>query len=307
MSTVTVIIPTMAVSARASSLFRAADAVRQQDASCRITVVVNGQKRDRNVMSRLRQADIEVVSLQEGNLVKALAAGVESVQTEYFSVLDDDDILLPDACRRRLAYMDAHPEADVLVTPGYKQFTDGRTERIPARFNSGDPLASLFESNWLAPCGAIYRRSRVGAEYFADMPRYLEWTFLAYRIIRERSVHFCVEDPVPHFTMFDTAGSESQKLEYVLAMPANISRMRDRSLPRHVRHLLEDKFAGALHSAATRCMTSARMKDAWRFHLRCLGKWHGIQYLPFTRHLMLATLRSVFAKRVRTTGILSDL
>ena len=71
-----------------------------------------------DVMSALRQADdIELLSLDEGNLVKALAAGVAAVQTDYFSVLDDDDILLPHACRKRLEYMEAHPEADALVTP----------------------------------------------------------------------------------------------------------------------------------------------------------------------------------------------
>jgi hypothetical protein len=292
-SSLTVVIPTMAASARASSLFRALEAIRQQDISCRIMVVVNGDRRDHDVMSALRQAgDVELLSLDEGNLVKALAAGAAAVQTDYFSVLDDDDILLPHACGERVRYMEAHPEADALVTPGNKQFVDGRTERIPARFNPSDPLASLFESNWLTPCGGIYRRSRVGSEYFADMPRYLEWTFLAFRLIRERRVHFCVDDPVPHFTMFETVGSESQKLEYMLAMPGNISRMQDRSLPLHIQRLVADHLARALHEAANRCMASARMRDAWRFHFRSLRQSHGIRFLPFTRHLMLATLRS---------------
>ena len=45
-SSVTVIIPTMAASARASSLFTALEAIRQQDIACRIMVVVNGDRRD---------------------------------------------------------------------------------------------------------------------------------------------------------------------------------------------------------------------------------------------------------------------
>ena len=292
-SVVTVIVPTMAVRARRLGLFKALDSIRQQDAACRIMVVANGDKRDADVMTALRQAeDVQLISLDEGDLVKALTAGVEEVQTNYFSILDDDDVLLPDACRKRVEYMDAHPEADVLVTPGQRQLADGHVERIPARFDSGDPLTSLFRANWLPSCGGIYRRSRIGSEFFAEMPRYLEWTFLAFRLIRERTVHFCVDDPFPHFTTFVTAESESQKPEYVLAMPANISRMLGQPLPPHAQRLLEEQLAGSLHSAATWCMASARMKDAWRFHLRCLGHWRGIRYLPFMRHLLFATLRS---------------
>ena len=289
---VTVVIPTLATRERASTLSRAIEAIRQQDIACRTLVVVNGHRRDADVVATLRQAEgVDMLTLDEGDLVKALAAGAAAVGTKYFSVLDDDDILMPQACSKRVQYMEAHPEADALVTPGRKQFADGRTERIPARFNADDPLASLFDSNWLAPCGGIYRRSSIGESYFADMPRYLEWTYLAFRLVRERRVHFCVDDPVPHFTMFDTAGSESQKLEYFLAMPASILRMQDPSLPNHVQRLLANKFAAALHEAATRCLASAKIKDAWRYHLKCLSQPHGIRYLPFTRHLIYPTAR----------------
>ena len=278
---------------RSSSLLRALAATRGQEIACRIIVVVNGSKRDAHVFAALREADdIELLTLDEGNLVKALAAGVEAVRTKYFSVLDDDDILRTGACAKRLQYMEAHPEADALATPGEKQYADGRKEWMPLRFNANDPLTSLFDYNWLTPCGGIYRRSRVGPEYFASMPRYLEWTYLAFRLVRERRIHFCMDDPEPHFTMFETAGSESQKLEYFIAMPDNVLQMQDPTLPRNVQRLLADKFARALHEAATQSMAWARITDAWRFHIRCLGHRHGIRFLPFTRHLIRATFQS---------------
>ena len=284
----TVIIPTMATRERSSSLFRALAAIRGQDIACRIIVVVNGNKRDPQVVSGLKQpVDIELLPLDEGNLVKALATGVEAVQTTYFSVLDDDDILLPGACEKRFQYMETHPDADALVTPGERTFAE-RTERMPLRFDAHDALSSLFDYNWLTPCGGIYRRSRVGPEYFSSMPRYLEWTYLAFRLIRERRVHFCVADAEPHFRMYETAGSESQKLEYFATMPSNILQMRDPSLPRHVQRLLDDKFARALHEAATQCLSRGRIAEAWRFHVRCLVNRDGIRFLPFTRHLILA-------------------
>ena len=290
---ITVIIPTMAASERRSTLFRAIDAIRQQDIACHITVVANGPRRDPDVLVALRQLDdIELLMLEEGNLVKALAAGVSAVRTEYFSVLDDDDVLMPGACRRRFQYVEAHPDADALVTPGQKKYADNRTEWMPARFNASDPLASLFDYNWLTPCGGIYRRSRVGPEYFAAMPRYLEWTYLAFRLARERNVHFCMNDTEPHFTMFETSGSESQKLEYFMTMPESLLRMQDPSLPKHVQWLLADKLARALHEAATRCLAADRSRDAWRFHVRCLRLRRGIRFFPFTRRLIFAALRS---------------
>lgn len=291
---ITVIIPTMATPERRSSLLRAIAAIRCQDRACHTTVVANGPRRDRQVLADLRQLDdVELLMLEEGNLVKALAAGVNAVKTEYFSVLDDDDILMPTACGRRLQYMEAHPDADALVTPGQKQYADERVEWMPGRFNANDPLASLFEYNWLTPCGGVYRRSRVGPEYFASMPRYLEWTYLAFRLVRERRVHFCMNDSEPHFTMFETSGSESQKLEYFMTMPDNLLRMQDPSLSENIQHLLTDRVVRALHEAASRCLAGGRIGDAWRFHVRCLRHRHGVRFLPFTRHLLLATIRPV--------------
>jgi hypothetical protein len=299
----TVIIPTMATRERRSSLFRAIAAVRQQDMACHITVVANGPKRDPDVVAALRQLDdIELLMLEEGNLVKALVAGVAAVQTTCFSVLDDDDILLPGACRRRFQYMEAHPDADALATPGQKQYVDERTVRMPARFNANDPLASLFDHNWLTACGGVYRRARVGPEYFAGMVRYLEWTSLAFRLVRERRVHFCMDDAEPHFTVFETSGSESQKLEYFMTMPESLLGMRDPSLPRHVQRQLADKVARALHEAATQCLAGGRAGDAWRFHLRCLRVRRGIRFLRFTRHLIVAMFRSTPGPRLSLRG-----
>ena len=288
----TVIIPTMATRERRSVLLRAIDAIRNQDITCHITVVANGPRRDPDVIADLgRLDDVELLMLDEGNLVKALAAGVNAVRTNYFSVLDDDDILMPSACSRRVRYMEAHPDADALITPGQKQFADERTEWMPARFNAHDPLASLFDYNWLTPCGGIYRRSHVGPEYFASMPRYLEWTYLAFRLIRERNVHFCLNDSEPHFTMFETVGSESQKLEYFMTMPDNLLRMEDPSLSGNIQRLLADKVVRALHEASTRCLEGGQLGDAWRFHVKCLGRGRGIRFLPYTRHLLFATFR----------------
>jgi glycosyltransferase involved in cell wall biosynthesis len=295
----TVVVATTATRERASTLLRAVATIRDQDIRCRIVVVANGRKRDNDLVSALKQDDIDVLELEEGNLVNALVAGVEAVATEYFCVLDDDDILMPGSCRKRVRYMDAHPETDALVTPGEKSWSDGRIERIPAYFDAHDPLLSLLKCNWLASCGGVYRRSRIGPEYFGSMPRYLEWTYFAFRLVRERSVHFWMDDPDPHFRIFETAGSESQTLDYIFAMPVSLARMRDRSLPARTQRLLTEKIARALHDAVTHCMAQSRTKEAWSFHLRSLCHLYGLRYVPFTRRLIVETLRSAITKPSR--------
>jgi glycosyltransferase involved in cell wall biosynthesis len=301
-SLVTVVVATLASREKSAALFRALTSIRDQNINCRIVAVVNGPKRDGDVVAALKQAaDIDVLDLEDGNLVKALTAGVAAVQTEYFSVLDDDDVFTTGACRKRYEYMVEHPEADVLATSGTKQFSDGRTERIPARFDSNDPLASLFDCNWLPSCGGMYRRARIGADFFASMPRYLEWTYLAFRLARERRVHFWNRDAEPHFTIFETTGSESLGLNYVLALPRNIAQMHDSTLPPHIQRLLADKIARAFHDAAARCVSAGRTKDAWRFHLESVSRRSGIRYLPYTRHLLAATLQSVVSTRPAVT------
>lgn len=288
---ITVVIATIATRERSATLFRAIESIRDQDVASRIVVVVNGGKADGDTVSKLKQAgDTNVLEFAEANMAKSLAAGVEVVQTDCYSVLDDDDILMPDALRKRVEFMESYLEADLLVAPGERSFLDGRTERIPVRFNASDPLTSLFDCNWLASCGGVYRRKRVGADYFASMPRYMEWTYLAFRLIRERRVCFSMDDPAPHFTVFDTAGSESKNLDYVIAMPANISRMHDPHLPVEIQRLLSDKLARALHDASVHCMECGRVKDAWRFHFASLRELNGLRYLLFTRHLVFAML-----------------
>jgi len=293
----TVIIPTLASSERSVSLVRAVESIHEQEGLCKIIVVVNGNRRDLDVVSALKRArDTRVLELVEGDLVKALTAGVEAVTTPYFSILDDDDHLMAGAARKRIDYMDRHPEADVLVTPGQRQFMDGRTVRVP-HLNGKDTIASLLDNNWLASCGGVFRRRSVGHDYFASMPRYLEWTYLAFQLARERSVHFMMDDPFPHFTIVETPSSESRSLEYSLAMPGALAQMQDPSLPLEIQRTLSRKVGAALHHAAGRCKKSGRMRDAWRFHLASLRKRDGMKYLLFTRHLLIGTLRLTRDKR----------
>ena len=287
----TVVTATMAKRERSSTLFRAINSLRHQETPCQILVVINGRQRDIDTVEALKRADdVRVLERSEGNLPRALEAGTQAVKTPYFCFLDDDDVLTPSAIRRRVDYMERHPEADAVVTAGHKVTPDGTIEKIPEQFDDRDPLRSLFECNWLASCGGMFRRSRIGPDYFARLPQYLEWTPLALRLMKECQVGFVMDDPEPYFTIFDTTGSESKTHTYVLALPENVAGMQDTSLPREIQHLLSDKAIRAAHSAATCSMENGWIGQAWRFHLASMNRFGGLRYLPFTRHLVRKSL-----------------
>ena len=99
---VSVIIPTTASSERGALLRRAIRSVVDEGALP--IVVVNGSRFD----PRLRQdlaatASIKCLYREEGSLPAALLEGRNSVTTEFFAVLDDDDEFTSGAFRARLA------------------------------------------------------------------------------------------------------------------------------------------------------------------------------------------------------------
>lgn len=295
----TVIIPTLASADRSTSLRRAIRSILDQDIPCRIVAVVNGDKRHRDIVSTLETTpNVRVLSQTKGNLVQALVTGVEAVDTRFFSVLDDDDMLLRSACRRRVEYMAVHPEVDVLVTPGEKRHLDGQVHFIPnfSTLDKSDLVASLLRSNWLASCGGVFRRSRIGPDYFEAMPRYLEWTYLAFQLANDCQVHFLEPDEPPHYTIFETESSESRELEYVFAMPASMALLRESPLPRHIERLVSEKLARVSHSAARQALANDMLTTAWKFHIDSLRERHGLRYLSFTRHLLLAGFRAIKAQ-----------
>src|SRR6185295_1279548 len=100
-----------------------------------------------------RSCAVELVRLEAADFPAALRAGRVRVRSPYFAELDDDDELLPGALATRVAAMEAHPDVDVVVTRGYVDH-QGRRE-LNLRDLEGlqaDPLRSLLDQNWLAPC-----------------------------------------------------------------------------------------------------------------------------------------------------------
>lgn len=291
----TVIVATLASAERSMSLQRAVQSIRSQDVRSRIIVVVNGNRRDDEIMEWLLSVpDLNVLDQAEGNFAKALAFGVRAVKTPFYSFLDDDDELLPHACRRRAEFMAANSHVDLLVTPGRKKTLSGHDLVVPEyrTLDHSDLIGSLIGSNWLASCGGVFRKSTICDAQFCAVPNYLEWTFLALQIARNHNVHIMHEDEPPHFVVHETNVSESNSVAYHLAMPANVALLKDASHSPHWVKQVSKRLAEVCHAASDCALKNGMLAEAWKNHLKSLGYWSGIKYLPFTRHLILESLRS---------------
>ena len=284
---VSVIIPTLARSERAPGLIRAIETVASQQGVRGLPiVVVNGPYAPAELRESLaRRHDLRLITRADSGLPQALSAGRAAVETPYFSVLDDDDELLPGALKTRVRALDADPDADVVVTNGYVDGF-GRRELNVADFCEieRDPARTLLRRNWLRPCAGTFRTRTITLDFFENIPAYREWTYLGLRIALERTIRFL---SAPTFVYHaDTVGSLSKSKAYCLAGPRAIAEMLRLNLPRDVRATLRAHLTADLHSGSERERLDGNYAAAWGWHLRSLAHPGGWRYLSYTRHLL---------------------
>jgi len=287
--TVSVIIPTMATAARAGALERVLASLRSQVGAKALPIVVaNGSSRDREVVEWLsRRRDLHLIEREEGSLAKAVAQGRTTVETEFFSILDDDDEYLPEALAIRVSAMESAERPDVAVTSGFRQIGGSDEPCLPdIESFARDPIAALVQVNWLASCAGLYRTDSIGAEFFATMPNYLEWTYVAFVLALEKRIAFVGRPTYRIHT--ETPGSLSKSRQMLLETPSVLRRILELELPVSVRPQMERKYRGALHQAADFELRDRRLVSAWKLHWKSLAYGRGLRYLPFTRHFIRA-------------------
>jgi glycosyltransferase involved in cell wall biosynthesis len=283
----TIIIATLALRERFATLERAIASIRSGNrAAIHTLVVVNGTRFDAALVDRLRsRPDVRVVQITPSSLSAALHAGRLEVTTKYFGFLDDDDEYLPGAVDARISALGAAPRAGLVATNGYRHL-DGVDRlamnclpEVPA-----DPLRALFTENWLASCGGLFRSDVIGVEFFAEIARYLEWTWLAFRIAS--AGHQVVVLEGPSFRIHDTAGSESKSEAYLLAHAAIYARMLQAATRRDIQDLLRSRLSQAWHDASVHYLHAQQLSAAWRAHLKSIFHGSGWKYLTYTRRLV---------------------
>jgi glycosyltransferase involved in cell wall biosynthesis len=121
----------------------------------------------------VRQANAERSAARNAGL--ALASG------EYVGFLDADDLLLPGKVAEQVAFLEAHPEYDVVYSL-VKYFRDGTNDRYTVRrpTPSGDILPQLIYTNFITMNSPLFRRGAVErvAGFDVTFSRYEDWDFL---------------------------------------------------------------------------------------------------------------------------------
>ena len=294
--TVTAIIPTTCDSSRGPSLRRAIlSIVDQVPDNGLILVVANGDRIDEAVVRMAQEFPrTRVERLEKASVAKAQQLGRRLVRTEYFCFLDDDDEYLPGAVTTRLNEIHADSSVDVVVTNGFEDVDNSYRTRVefPEAART-DPLRALLQENWLASCGGFFRTQSVTPDYFDGRTCFLEWTLLAYKLASNLVIRFI---DVPTYRIHSSHDSASKSQDYREAQPRVLATIANLDLPPDVRRAVKSKISNAEHSLSTYFLRQGDLKQAVCHHVRSLGSYSGLKFLPYSRKLL----------RIRPNGWMGD-
>lgn len=286
---VTVIIPTVADERRGQTIWRAIDSAGPRSgAATRILVVVNGARFSPPLVEQLRRTPgVECIYVEQGSMPLALLAGRRLVQSEFFAFLDDDDEYLEGGLAVRREVLRGDGRAAFVITAGWLQTPDGQLPQgsLMAADIEADPLGSMLRENWVATSASgLYRTSAVTAEDFAQMPSYLEWTYLGLRLTARLPFRFL---DTPTYRRYDLPGTVSKSRAYHAGMVSALKASLQLPLPEDIRKALRRKLATAHHSLSEMFLNEGNRGAAWRQHLISLTQPGGLQFLGYTRWLLL--------------------
>ncbi|MEX2123333.1 MAG: glycosyltransferase family A protein [Woeseia sp.] len=287
---VSVIIPTTCEKGRKALLRRAISCVlSQKDVDIELIIVVNGNRVCEELYEQLdADRELKLARLETGSLPAAQRHGRGLVTKEYFTLLDDDDELLPEALRYRSSVLQNDQTIDALVSNGYVTY-DGSTDELHVTnfdFARGDPLAALMQKNWLASCGALFRTRTIPFDFFDGVTKYHEWTLLAVRILlADRKLAFLDRPTFRKHEEIDNSLSKSEA--YRNSSLEFLRNLLLFDMPRHAKTELKKKIGRTLHSKADACRRRGDLSAAWTYHLRSMSYPDRWRYLLYTRKLLL--------------------
>jgi glycosyltransferase involved in cell wall biosynthesis len=252
--------------------------------------VVNGTQYHAPTLDALRRdRRVRYIYREKPGLPEALVEGRRAVDTEFFCVLDDDDIYLPNALSTRLRAISLEPRVDVVVTNGFDLISGRRVLKIASLMEAAsDPAGFLMRYNWLASAAALFRTESVPAEVLSEMPPVAEWTYLALKLCLTSRVRF-VDEPTYVITV-GSAESVSASHRYLQLQPSAIKKMMDLPVSGEIRRALRSKLASAFHELADHSYAEGSTVDAWRHHIACVAYARGWRHILFTRKLLIPKL-----------------
>lgn len=288
---VTVIVPTKALAARAAVIQRALDSIRSQRGVRTVAVVVvNGSEKDPSLVGTLQsESGVKLIETSDAGIPNALRIGREAVTTEWFTSLDDDDLILPDGLAVRVEALKARPDCNTIITNSLRRHGDHQEIDVPDMAKvERSPLDSLSDRNWLRPGAWLCRSAQVSCAFFDQMPPALECTYLAIRFVLNGGVCFLDRPTIAHYT--DTPDSETKLDNYPIIAADALLQIRGLPLPADTRRWIDWRISSAHHSVANLKLMEGDLNEAWRRHLLSLRGRAGWRYLSFTRRLLAANL-----------------
>ncbi|PID42434.1 MAG: hypothetical protein CSB48_10220 [Proteobacteria bacterium] len=282
---VTVVIPTTGETVRLNCLENAIGSVCNQSGVMTVPLVMlNGTIYNREIRNRLStDGRIRFFYEETPSLPNAIHEARKKVNTEYFCYLDDDDVLIEDTVQRRLAPFEADSTLDVVVSNGYKQKLGNGNKKlffsniVENRYN---PMYSLMTGNWLVSCGGLFKTESIGPEYFDRHQKYYEWTYIAYKLAKDKHLYFLDE---PTFIVNESDISLSKRENYLIELPIFLNKLLLlESPPEGVKPMLREKIANSHNCLATYYLGKGCYKKALKSHWDCITIIpQGIKYHPW--------------------------
>jgi hypothetical protein len=219
---------------------------------------------------------------------KARSFALKFIDTRYFMFLDDDDEFVPNSLHIPIALLDEDLKLDVLVFNGFKQSIKNNSYDVCfSKFNvkCQDLEKQLFEENWLASAGAIYRNATVAHEIFSNLPDYLELTVIASRIARECNIKLISDKLFKINTNSNERAPRS--LSYHKKQPEVLKLIQSETNNEEFKALLDEKISAAWHQLSGLSRNEGEMTLAWEAHFKSLSSLKSfLKFILYTRTLI---------------------
>ncbi len=284
---ISIIIPTLATSERAPFLRRALESALAQEQVRAIPIVVaNGPDFALELVRWLEsRTDIRFAYREEANLAQGLASGLDLVDTPFFSELDDDDILMPHALSSRLERMGDDEAVDAVISNGFIENDGGRViTRTHFSECHNDPLRRILDGHWLHPGAGLFRKGAITRDFFASMPQYLEWTYLALRLALEKRIAFIDNPSFVHYP--DHPFGIWRSKARTLGLPRALDQILSLNLPSDVRLVYEKALSAASHRVSRLHLEEGDFSSALEFQVRSLRHRFDWKSLPYVASLL---------------------
>jgi GT2 family glycosyltransferase len=125
----------------------------------------------RAVLDGLRDRRVRVLYLEHGERSQARNTGLAQARGKYIALMDDDDLSLPRRLEKQVAFLENHPEVDVVGCGGYFAGESGEVFATVRPWEGGhEPsLANCLRGCFFLPSGVMLRRSALeGIEPWFD-------------------------------------------------------------------------------------------------------------------------------------------